>query len=296
MKSFITLVEVGPRDGLQNETKILSANLKHNLIKKLSQTGLRRIEAGSFVSPRWVPQMANSKSVIKKVMSKNNTDDVCFSALVPNERGMHDAISTGITEVAFFTSASETFNSKNINCSIKQSFTRLNVISKLAKKHKIKLRAYISCAFFCPYEGKIKYQKVVDIAKKLVSSGCSEISIGDTIGAATPREVGDLLKKILKHIPNKKIAMHFHDTRGMAIVNVRESLDFGIRCFDSSIGGMGGCPYAKDATGNLATEDLVFFLNQMGYETGVDLEHLLKVNRWLSKYFMLPSKVGRVGI
>ncbi len=295
MKSFVTLVEVGPRDGLQNETKILSANLKYNLIKKLSQTGLKRIEAGSFVSPKRVPQMTNSKSVIKKVMS-DNTDGVRFSALVPNEHGMHDAMDTGIKEVAFFTSASETFNSKNINCTIKQSFTRLNVISKLAKKHRIKLRAYISCAFFCPYEGRIKYQKVVNIAKRLVSSGCSEISIGDTIGAATPREVGGLLKKILKHIPNKKIAMHFHDTRGMAIVNVKESLEFGIRCFDSSIGGMGGCPYAKGATGNLATEDLVFFLNQMDYKTDVDLKQLLRVNRWLSKYFMLPSKVGQVGI
>ena len=209
---------------------------------------------------------------------------------------MHDAISAGIKEVAFFTSASETFNSKNINCTIKQSFTRLNVISKLAKKRRIKLRAYISCAFFCPYEGRIKYQKVVNIANRLVGSGCSEISIGDTIGAATPREVGGLLKKILKHIPNKKIAMHFHDTRGMAIVNVKESLEFGIRCFDSSIGGMGGCPYAKGATGNLATEDLVFFLSKMDYKTGVDLEQLLKVNRWLSKYFILPSKVGQVGI
>lgn len=295
MKSFITLVEVGPRDGLQNETKILSANLKYNLIKKLSQTGLSRIEAGSFVSPRWVPQMANSKSVIKKVMS-NNTNNVRFSALVPNEHGMNDAISTGIKEVAFFTSASETFNSKNINCTIKQSFTRLNVISKLAKKHKINLRAYISCAFFCPYEGKVQYQKVVNIAKKLVSSGCSEISIGDTIGAATPREVGGLLKKILKHVPNKKIAMHFHDTRGMAISNVKESLEFGIKCFDSSVGGMGGCPYAKGATGNLATEDLAFFLNQMGYKTGVDLEKLLKINRWLSKYFMLPSRVAKAGL
>ena len=295
MKSFVTLVEVGPRDGLQNEAKTLSANLKYNLIKKLSKTGLKRIEAGSFVSPKLVPQMANSKSVIKKVMS-SSTDDVRFSALVPNEHGMHDAISAGIKEVAFFTSASETFNSKNINCTIKQSFTRLNVISKLAKKHRIKLRAYISCAFFCPYEGRIKYQKVVNIAKRLVSSGCGEISIGDTIGSATPREVGGLLKKILKHIPNKKIAMHFHDTRGMAVVNVKESLEFGIRCFDSSIGGMGGCPYAKGATGNLATEDLVFFLNQMDYKTDVDLKQLLRVNRWLSKYFMLPSKVGQVGI
>ncbi len=294
MKKEITLVEVGPRDGLQNESKIISTQLRYNLIKKLHQTGLKRIELGSFVSSKWVRQMAGSKSIIKKVVE--NIQNTGFSALVPNEHGIMDALDTGIKEVAFFTSASETFNSKNINCTIRQSFIRLNAISKIAKKHRVKLRAYISCAFSCPYEGKVDYRKVANIARKLIDSGCYEISIGDTIGAATCKDVGNLLKHFLKHIPSKKIAMHFHDTRGMAIANVRESLDFGIKRFDSSIGGLGGCPYAKGASGNVATEDLVFFLEGMGYETGVNLKKLIEVNRWLSKYFTLPSKIGNLGI
>ena len=292
MKNKVEVIEVGPRDGLQNEKKTLSASNKILLIKKLYQTGLRRIEVGSFVSPKKVPQMANSKQVVKKIV-QGVFPNARFCALVPNEKGLEDALEAGIREIAFFTSASETFNQKNINCSIRRSFDRLYGITKTLVKNKLKVRAYISVAFYCPYEGKIPYRRVVDVSKKLLDFGCFELSIGDTIGEASCKDVNILLKRILKSVPETKIAMHFHDTKGMAISNVKESLDLGIRKFDSSIGGMGGCPYAFSSAGNLATEDLVYFLNKLGFKTGVDLGNLLKVNRWLSKHFKLPSRVGQ---
>ena len=297
MTQKITLVEVGPRDGLQNESVILDQPTRLAFIKKLSQTGLKRVEIGAFVSPKKVPQMAETFQLAQKVLLQQNLGKISqrirFSVLVPNARGMHQADLIGIKEVAFFTAVSTTFTQKNINCSVQESFKRLKDIKKIISK-KCYLRGYISTAFYCPYEGYMKPRKVVDLAGRLLDMGCYEISIGDTIGAATPKEVNQLLSMLLKEVSTGCISMHFHDTRGIALANIKESLDHGIRIFDSSLGGLGGCPYAKSPTGNVATEDVVYFVERLGYKTGVDIQMLLKINHWLEKKLQhpLPSKVG----
>ena len=295
MKKNIRIVEVGPRDGLQNEANILSLKSRLEFIRRLSQTGLKCIEVGALVSPRWVPQMKDSDKIIKSI-SKWRSSKVHFSCLVPNLKGWAIAEEHGISEIAIFTAASETFTKKNINCTISESFNRFEPVVKFARKKKVKVRAYLSTVFECPFEGSIRPSKVARLIQKLLDLGCYEISLGDTVGAGSPKDVSklDLELKKLK-IPPSKIAMHFHNTRGTALANVLRSLDLGYTTFDASVGGLGGCPYAPGAMGNLATEDLIYMLNRMGYKTGVDLKKLIKVHHWIQKTIgrPLPSHLGQ---
>ena len=286
MPSKIEIIEVGPRDGLQNENQILAHQKRSNLVRKLASTGLKRIEVGAFVSPYRVPQMENSKKVAAnalKFASKKKLD-LKLSALVPNKRGLDDFLKTDLKEAAVFAACTESFSKKNINCSIKESFERFKDVATECKKNKIKLRGYLSTVFGCPFEGKVSPKQVVKCAESLLELGVYEISLGDTIGVASPKQVKEVLSALLKAgIPAKKIAGHFHDTRGTALTNVVTSMDFGVSKFDSSVGGLGGCPYAPGAAGNLATEDLVYCMHQMGVKTGVDLKSLISVARWLQK-------------
>lgn len=293
----IKLVEVGPRDGLQNEKKFLSVEIRTEFVKKLVEAGHASVEIGAFVNPDKIPQMVGSGDVVRSVNKLFSKSKINFPVLVPNERGMKDAIAAGAKEVAVFAAASESFSKANINCTIEESFERFKPVLALAKKHKIKVRGYLSTCFYCPFEGKIKPQKVVPLAKKLIQMGCYEVSIGDTIGAANPKEVKTLIQLLKKAIPAKKIAMHFHDTRGTALANILQSYQLGITTFDSSLGGLGGCPYAPGAQGNVSTEDVVYMFEGMGLKTGVDLKKLLEVNKWMSEQMekALPSKVGKAG-
>ncbi len=287
--SRVEIVEVGPRDGLQNEAHTLSVEARMQFVQYLVESGLKRIEVGAFVSPQWVPQMQGSAELIHKIFAKSfgAPKGTRFSALVPNLQGMTSALQTPIREVAIFGGCSETFSQKNINCSIQESLVRFAEVLTLAHKHKIKVRGYLSVAFGCPYEGKVSEQKVIQLTKKLLALGVYEVSIGDTIGVATPKQVRSLLVKLKKHrVPFKQLALHMHDTRGTALANVLAGLDLGIRTFDSSYGGLGGCPYAKGASGNLATEDLVYMLHGMGLRTGINLDKLLQ---------MSPSVQAQVG-
>jgi len=295
----IKIVEVGPRDGLQNERLILSPQDRIKLVKKLSNAGLQQIEFGAFVSPKWVPQMYEAETMAHSLKRwKASPKNLKLSALVPNKQGMDLFLKNPLHQVSVFTSTSESFSFKNINCSVKESLTRMIPIFELAKKNKIKIRAYISTVFGCPFEGATSLSKAVKLIDKFLELGAHEVSIGDTIGVASPKQVKEFL--ILcekKNIPLQKLAMHFHDTRGTALANVVESLNFGIRIFDTSIGGLGGCPYAPGALGNLATEDLVYLLKRMGYKTSVDLKALLKIHHWIQKKVGHPliSHVGASG-
>ena len=288
MKS-VHIVEVGARDGLQNEKKILTVPTRVEFIKKLSSAGLQRIEAGAFVSPKWVPQMVHTDKVLKKIRGSKR-----YSVLVPNERGMFQAIESGVKEVAIFGSCSDTFSKGNINRTIKESFRIFESVVRLAKRHKIRVRGYLSTSFGCPYEGSVSQAKVASLTQKILDMGVYEVSIGDTIGVATPRQVENLLKLFLKKgISLKKVALHLHDTRGVALANVLMGLRCGVNTFDSSLGGLGGCPYAQGASGNLATEDLVYMLHGMGFKTGVNLKKLTEIKPWIEKKVgrSLPSKV-----
>ena len=258
LPSKVSIVEVGPRDGLQNETLNLSAAQKIELINLLSKTGLKRIEAGSFVSPKWVPQMANSDEVFQALPSRT---DVQYSALTPNIRGLETAIDAGVKEVAVFGSASEAFSQKNINCSISESLKRFEDVFQLADQNNLKVRGYVSCVMGCPYQGDISPKAVTQVSKALLDMGCYEISLGDTIGAGTPRATSLLLEDVLKDIPAQKLAAHFHDTYGQALVNLYKALEYGIATIDSAVAGLGGCPYAKGASGNVATEDVIYMLD-----------------------------------
>ena len=285
---MIKIVEVGPRDGLQNESTQLSYQAKAQFIEKLNKAGLNAIEAGAFVSPKWVPQMANTDKVVKTLLkSKKLKKTTKLPVLVPNLKGLGKAIDCGVKEVAIFGASSESFSQKNINCSIVESFKRFKEVIQLAKKNKIKVRGYISTSFGCPYEGKVAPTKVAKLIHQMLDLGVYEVSIGDTIGVATPKNVRDLLNKFDNKTLSSKIAMHFHDTRGTALANVLASLDYDVKTYDSSVGGLGGCPYAKGASGNLPTEDLIYMLNGMGLKTGVHLEELIRVAKWIEK------KVGR---
>jgi hydroxymethylglutaryl-CoA lyase len=298
----VQIFEVGPRDGLQNEKKALDVLTRVEFVKKLSEAGLTKIEVGAFVSPQWVPQMAGSADVIKelnKLREKNQiSKDVRFSSLVPNLRGMEDALQAGANEVAIFGACSETFSKKNINCTIAESFVRFRSVAELAEKNKIKLRGYLSVAFGCPFEGKVTEQRVVRLVKAMIKLGAYEVSVGDTIGVATPKQVDSLLKKIKRVVPLNKVAMHFHDTRGTALANVYAALQSGVKTFDSSLGGLGGCPYAKGAAGNLATEDLLYLLKGLGIKSSVDIEKLISLRDWMESKIGhdLPGKVSRAGL
>lgn len=295
----VTLVEMGLRDGLQNEKVFLSSELRAELACKLSEAGLRRIEVGAFVSSQWVPQMAGTSEVLKQLQQNKRIHKKSeMSVLVPNEKGMLEAIESGAREVAIFTAATDSFTKKNINCTIEESFLRFEPVMKLAKKHKIKVRGYLSTCFGCPFEGKVSEAKVLKLAQRLHQMGCYEISIGDTIGVAHVGQVQSLFKKLKKVVPVKKIAGHFHDTRGQALANIFAAYQVGVRVFDSSLGGLGGCPYAPGATGNVATEDVVYLFQGLGVSTKVDLGKLIEINHWIAPQFdhPLPSRVGKVGV
>ena len=285
LPSKVSIVEVGPRDGLQNETLNLSAAQKIELINLISKTGLKRIEAGSFVSPKWVPQMANSDEVFQALPSRT---DVQYSALTPNIRGLETAIDAGVKEVAVFGSASEAFSQKNINCSISESLKRFEDVFQLADKNNIKVRGYVSCVMGCPYQGDISPKAVTQVSKALLDMGCYEISLGDTIGAGTPRATSLLLEDVLKDIPAQKLAAHFHDTYGQALVNLYKALEYGIATIDSAVAGLGGCPYAKGASGNVATEDVVYMLNGMKISSGVNMDRLLTASSYISEVLGRP--------
>ncbi|OFZ15444.1 MAG: hydroxymethylglutaryl-CoA lyase [Bdellovibrionales bacterium RBG_16_40_8] len=302
MKDKIKIIEVGPRDGLQNEKKILDIQARLELIKKLADAGMKRIEVGAFVSSVWVPQMAESieltREVLKLQAAGQFSKEIRFSCLVPNVRGMEDALKSGISEVAIFGACSETFSKKNINCSIAESFIRFRQVMEMAQYHKIKVRGYLSTAFGCPFEGRVNETRVVRLVRAMVKLGVFEVSIGDTIGVATPKQVESLLKKLRRMVNLNKIAMHFHDTRGTSLANVYASYNLGIRAFDSSVGGLGGCPYAKGASGNLATEDLVYMLKGMGIFLNIDIEKLIQIKKWAEEKLEreLPSRVGKAGL
>ncbi len=301
MKDRIQIVEVGPRDGLQNEKLPLDLSVRVDLIRKLAEAGLRRIEIGAFVSPKWVPQMSGSVELVREIMklrdARTFSEDTRFTCLVPNVRGMEDALKSGITEVAIFGACSETFSKKNINCSIAESFIRFRQVMEMARYHKIRVRGYLSTAFGCPYEGRVSEARVIRLVRAMIKMGVYEVSVGDTIGVATPKQVESLLKKIKRIAPLSKIAMHFHDTRGTSLANVYASLRLGVRTFDASVGGLGGCPYAKGATGNLATEDLLYLLKGMGYKLTPNIQKILPIKKMLEEKLgrELPSHVGKAG-
>lgn len=280
MSEFVKIVEVGPRDGLQNEKQPLTIGQRCNLILDLMKTGLRSIEVGSCVSAKWVPQMAHSDELY--AMLPQNTD-ISFSLLTPNIKGFEAAKAVNCQEVAVFTAASESFTQKNINCSIAESFDKFDDIFQAAKSSNIRVRGYVSCMVDCPYEGAIDPRQVAQVAKKLYEMGCYEVSLGDTIGTATPDRVKKVWQACLAELDSSVLAGHFHNTYGMAIANIYESLQHGIRVFDSSIAGLGGCPYAKGASGNVSTEDLYYLLSHMGFETGLNLEALMQASQNISQ-------------
>lgn len=267
----VKIYEVGPRDGLQNEKKIVPTDIKVELIDRLSQTGLTHIEATAFVSPKWVPQMADAADVMARIKREPG---VTYPVLVPNEKGMEAALKSNIQEIAIFTAASESFNQKNINCSIAESIERFRPVMDMARTHNIKVRGYVSCVAGCPYEGSIAPTAVADVAQKLLALGCYEISLGDTIGTGTPEIITAMLKAVLDVAPVEKLALHCHDTHGRALANIRAGLELGIAVIDSSVAGLGGCPYAPGASGNVATEAVVEMLHDMGIKTGVHINKI----------------------
>jgi isopropylmalate/homocitrate/citramalate synthase len=275
----VTVVEVGPRDGLQNERATIDTALKVRFIDGLSDAGLPVIEATSFVSPQYVPQLSDADAVMRAIVRKPG---VRYPVLVPNERGMERAVAAGVREVAVFTAASETFNRRNINASIAESLDRFRPVVARALRESIRVRGYVSCSFGCPYEGTISPDAVIDVACRLLELGIDEISIGDTIGVATPNQVVDVCERLMRRIDVGRLAMHFHDTRGTALANVIAALELGIAIFDSAAGGLGGCPYAPGAAGNLATEDLLYMLDGMGIETGATLAKVVAATSLLA--------------
>ncbi|WP_411860446.1 hydroxymethylglutaryl-CoA lyase [Halioxenophilus sp. WMMB6] len=275
----VKIVEVGPRDGLQNEPQLVSAEVKIGLVERLAEAGLPMIEAASFVSPKWVPQMATSTDVLKGIRRKPG---VVYSALTPNLKGLEAAIAAGADEVAVFGAASESFTQKNINCSVAESIDRFVPVIDEAKKHGLRVRTYLSTAVGCPYEGDISPIAVRDLAKTLWQIGCYEISLGDTVGVGTPGKIKAMIEAVLEVVPVHALAAHFHDTYGQALANIYAALECGINIVDSSIAGLGGCPYAKGASGNVATEDVLYMLNGLGIETGVDMSKLLEASRYIS--------------
>jgi len=286
LPSHVRLVEVGPRDGLQNEAQPISVADKVRLVDALSAAGLSYIEVGSFVSPKWVPQMAGSAEVFAQIQRKPG---VTYGALAPNLRGFEDALAAGVKEVAVFAAASEAFSQRNINCSIGESLERFAPIMAAAKRHGISVRGYVSCVLGCPYEGEIAPEQVAAVARELYAMGCYEVSLGDTIGTGTAGATRRLFEVVGAQVPRDKLAGHFHDTYGQAVANIYASLLEGINVFDSSIAGLGGCPYAKGASGNVATEDVMYLLNGLGIETGIDLEALIGAGQQISCVLGRPS-------
>ena len=272
----VKLVEVGPRDGLQNETEIVPTAAKVALIDSLSETGLRVVEAGAFVSPKWVPQMADTDKVMAGIARKPG---VGYPVLVPNMKGLEAALAAGAEDIAVFGAASETFSRKNINCSIAESLDRFAPVAEKARAQGLRLRGYVSCVLGCPYEGEIAPQAVAQVAARLLELGCAEISLGDTIGVGTPGAARALVETVAERVPMGQLALHFHDTYGQALANILACLELGVATVDSAVAGLGGCPYAEGAAGNVASEDVLYMLNGLGIETGVDLDGLLAAGR-----------------
>ena len=279
LPKHVKIVEVGPRDGLQNEKQAIDTATKVELIARLGVSGLKAIEATAFVSPKWVPQMADNAEVMRQI---TRLDGVTYPVLTPNLKGLEAALATGVTEVAVFAAASEAFSQKNINCSISESIERFVPVIESAREHGVAVRGYVSTVVGCPYQGDVPPEKVAEVAKALFDLGCYEISLGDTIGVGTPLKVQTMLAEVSKAVPMDKLAGHFHNTYGMAIANIYASLQMGMAVFDASVAGLGGCPYAKGASGNVATEDVVYLLNGLGIDSGVDLTSLVETAVWVS--------------
>lgn len=292
MPAAVSLVEVGPRDGLQNEKQPIATADKVQLINILAAAGLKRIEAGSFVSPKWVPQMADSADVLAQI---DRHQDVIYSALTPNLKGFEAALSAKANEVAVFGAASESFSQKNINCSIDESLERFTPVMEAAKMAGLPVRGYVSCVLGCPYEGEIMPAAVAKVAQRLLDMGCYEISLGDTIGTGTPLKTARMLDAVMAVVPNDKIAVHFHNTYGQALANLLVALDRGIAVIDAAVAGLGGCPYARGASGNVATEDVLYMLNGLGIETGVNMNALLSASHFICEVLGKPpaSMVAR---
>lgn len=288
----VRIVEVGPRDGLQNESKTVSTAVKIELIDRLSATGLQSIEATAFVSPRWVPQMADSAEVMAGIRRGTG---ISYPVLVPNMKGFEGAMRARCDEVAVFAAASETFSKRNINCSIDESLDRFAPVIEAAKEKNVRVRGYVSCVLGCPYEGSVSAAAVARVAGRLFDMGCYEISLGDTIGTGTAGETQEMIAAVTETVPVKNVAGHFHDTYGQALANVLAAMQRGVAVFDSSVAGLGGCPYARGATGNVATEDVLYLLDGLGIKTGVDLDAVVDIARFISDALARPpvSRVAR---
>ena len=278
----IQIVEVGPRDGLQNEKMWVETETKIALIEKLADAGLTKIEATSFVSPKWVPQMKDAFVVLSGIERRPG---VTYPVLTPNLKGFERALEAGVTEVAVFGAASESFSQKNINCSISESVERFRPVLEAAQKNSVRVRGYISCVLGCPYEGEVPLENVVNLAEKMLKMGCYEISLGDTIGIGTPLQAKKMVEIVAEKVPVSNLALHFHDTRGQALANIYACLELGVSVIDASVSGLGGCPYAQGASGNVATEDVVYMLHGIGIKTGVDIEKLIETGRFISDVF-----------
>jgi hydroxymethylglutaryl-CoA lyase len=286
LPSFVKIVEVSPRDGLQNEKTMISTEVKVELINRLSLAGFKNVEATSFVSPKWTPQMADAAQVMADITRRPGT---IYSVLTPNLKGFDAALAAGADEVVIFGAASEAFSQKNINCSIAESIERFEPVAEAAKAAGLRLRAALSCALGCPYEGEVPIENVVAVAKRFADMGCDEIDIADTIGVGTPRRVREVMQAVTAVVDPSRISGHFHDTYGQSLANILASLEVGISIFHTSVSGLGGCPYAKGATGNVATEDVLFMLRGMGIDTGVDFEAVVDIGQWIS------AQLGRAG-
>ena len=279
MSDRVRIVEVGPRDGLQNEPREVPTAVKLELIERLADAGLPAVEATAFVSPKWVPQMADHTEVLERLRRKPGVD---YPVLAPNLKGFEAARAAGAREVAIFGAASEAFSRRNINCSIAESLERFRPVLEAAREHRIKVRGYVSCVLGCPYEGEVNPDKVAEVAAALHAMGCYEISLGDTIGVGTPGRTKAMIAACASRVPVERLAGHYHDTYGQALANIYASLELGVRTFDASVAGLGGCPYAAGASGNVATEDVVYLLHGLGHDTGVDLERLAATGAWIS--------------
>jgi hydroxymethylglutaryl-CoA lyase len=288
----VKIVEVGPRDGLQNEKEFVATEVKIELVNRLANAGLQNVESASFVSPKWVPQMADGAALMAGIERRPGT---IYSALTPNLRGFEAALDAKADEIVIFGAASEAFSQKNINCSIAESIARFEPVAKAAKEAGLRLRASISCALGCPYQGDVPVEAVVDVVQRMKALGCDEIDIADTIGVGTAGRTREVMAAVSKVFPRERLSGHFHDTYGQAVANIYASLQEGIEIFHASVAGLGGCPYAKGATGNVATEDVIFLLNGLGIETGVDLDQLVEIGDFISRAIGKPSasRVGR---
>ncbi len=289
----VRIMEVSPRDGLQNISAEIPTATKIELINRLIDAGIKEIEVASFVNPKWVPQMADAEQVLADLPPN---DDVAHIVLTPNLKGLERALESGVKNVAVFTAVSESFTKKNTNCSIDESLQRIEDQIKLALDNDVTVRGYVSCVLGCPYEGEVSFKEVARISKALLDMGCYEVSLGDTIGIGTPLKAQAMLETVLNVAPADKFALHFHDTRGQALANILACLEYGVSCIDASVAGLGGCPYAKGASGNVATEDVIYMLHGMGIKTGIDLEKLAAAGHYITSELACPnqSKIGTV--